>query len=395
MIRQVIRLLNDRVFGRIGLILALVLLPGLGGKGMSEAAAEGCFEASFGEASAQVVEALLEDGVPKYWLTARSPDGAILQVVGGWARLEEGVLARPSDRFALESVLKVLVAGEIVQQIAEGRLSDGSLNAIDPEYEFPSEGLRVGHLLGHRGGVPNLLRMVEYRETLNGEPFRRWEADDILGRLAAVRDRWGELGKFGYSNENYLLLALFLEAVAGRDWEDVLRLGIHQQIGLSTTRYGRENPAVAEEFADGYRFGAEPYRIEYGTHWFNATGMNASWAHAGGDASTTLDDLQRIADWVLTTVNERAWNTREAELAGGWVEISAGVEYGAGRMRWDGRWIGHSGDVPGYSTVVLVDPETQWTVALACNLSNTPQKENPAEKAGLNLLRALAGEVKP
>ncbi|MBE2318078.1 beta-lactamase family protein [Solirubrobacter sp. CPCC 204708] len=257
---------------------------------------------------------------------------------------------RPDDRFRVGSVTKTFVSTTILQLEAEGRLS-----LDDPAERYvPGVGaIPLRALLNHTSGLNN---HSEDPQVFEGWPLRRWEPRQLVDIGLAMPRKAG----FAYSNTNYVILGLVVEAVTRRPLERELERRIIKPLKLRYTSYD-EGPRV-RGVVRGTAAGED------------VTVQDTSWAGAAGSLVSTGRDLARFygsLDRLLTRKQLKA--------------MRGTGEYGLGLFSVQtpcGRAWGHNGAVPGYLTHAF----TRGDRTVVVLVDEQPTDERPAVR---RLTRAL------
>lgn len=162
----------------------------------------------------------------------------------GWADRERRIRFAPDTVAQIGSVTKTFTAAAIAALAAEGRLDlDATVGDYLPTASEPGRSRRLRDLLTHSSGLLDAC----------GDDFERLSGGDVLGDCLA-RPLAHTPGEPHYSNLGYTVLAMVVEAVSGRDWEDHLRATIWEPLGMDDTGFrfaGRDQ----SRFARGYREG--------------------------------------------------------------------------------------------------------------------------------------------
>lgn len=174
----------------------------------------------------------------------------VLDAASGKADVAKGADNRTSTKFKLMSVSKALTAVAVLRLIQDGKL--GLEDPVAKHLEgWPAAwgGVTVHHLLEHTSGVPNL----------DGD----WAAacrDGGARGLAVWRTAAARLGtralvapvgtRAAYSNFNFVLAALVVEAVAKRPFEDAFRKLVLEPAGMKDTCLddGSRRPGLAQGY---------------------------------------------------------------------------------------------------------------------------------------------------
>ncbi|MGW0162460.1 serine hydrolase domain-containing protein [Mycobacterium sp. NPDC003323] len=166
---------------------------------------------------------------------------------------------------------------------------------------------------------------------------------------------------YQYSNTNTVLLALVVETVTGLPFGEYLQRFIFAPTGLWRTSYPVDG-ALPAPFAHGY-ISPPGGGVQDATFW------NPSWADAAGKIVSTTADLRTWAKSMGTGALLQP-GTQARRLADPTM-AAPGAAYGFAIFDSHG-WIGHNGDIPGYTTVLVYLPARDATLAVSVN-SDVPE----------------------
>jgi D-alanyl-D-alanine carboxypeptidase len=281
----------------------------------------------------------------------------------------------PAAPFYIASVTKGFVAAIVAQLAAEGVLDlDDPLSRWLPDWPT-GDRISVRQLLNHTGGVPSLfnndVRHI-WQPILLADLQRVWTP---LESLSYIRDEplLFEPGTgYHYSNANYILAGLVIEAATGRPLAEEIRTRLTEPLGLTET------------YLDS-GFGPTPERIPHlfydladnGTYidvrGFPRTAVVSLYWAAGGMLSTPADLLTWAgALYGGTRVLPREWRNQLTDLGTlGYGFANFGLcpcaSDGAGGVTYAGR--GHDGDFPGFRTFLGYWADVDVAIVLYVNQS--------------------------
>lgn len=183
---------------------------------------------------------------------------------------------------------------------------------------------------------------------------------------------------FRYSNTNTVLLALVVEKVSGLPFGEYLQRHVFTPAGLTDTSYP-PNGMLPEPYTHGY--------VEApGGEVLDATLWNPSWADAAGRIVSTTADLRvwgkSVGTGALLKPETHALRLSNPSPA------APGADYAFAIFATHG-WIGHNGDIPGYTTVLVYLPEKDATLAVSVN------SDVPEEHAAGQIAKAVTAVVTP
>jgi len=167
---------------------------------------------------------------------------------------------------------------------------------------------------------------------------------------------------YEYSNTNAVLLGLVVERVSGQSLADYFEQHIFTPLGLAQTIYP-PNGLMPDPFAHGYTSPDDD--VVDSTYW------NPSWADAAGRIVSDLHDMKIWASALGRGTLLRP-ETQAQRIPG--QDGDPGLTYGFAIFDSHG-WIGHNGDIPGYSTVSVYLPEQDASLVVFAN-SDVPENIN-------------------
>src|SRR4051794_5696776 len=133
----------------------------------------------------------------------------------GVADLRSGRPMRPEDRFRVGSQTKPLVATVVLQLVDEGRLSlSDTVEHWLPGILPYGDHITVRQLLNHTSGVPEYA-LVPKRDLYRGIRFRSWTPRELVALVADKPQMFPAGSAWSYSNTNYVLAGLIVEAARG------------------------------------------------------------------------------------------------------------------------------------------------------------------------------------
>lgn len=184
--------------------------------------------------------------------------------------------------------------------------------------------------------------------------------------------------KFEYSNTNTVLLGMVVQRVTGQSLADYVRQHVIAPLGLWQT-FWPTNGAMPEPFTHGYLGLPDGGGVVDSTFW------NPSWGDAAGAIISDLADMRVWAAAVGRGTLLRP-ETQAQRIAGD--AAYPGVTYAFAIFDTHG-WIGHNGDIPGYTTVSVYLPEQDATLVVFTN------SDVPAEHAAGQIATVVTSIATP
>ena len=294
------------------------------------------------------LDALVAAGAPGAILLTRNGSHTRI-ITAGLADVAHQRPMRPGDHFKVASVTKSFTASVVLQLAAQGKLSLGDSVERRLPGLVPNGGkITVRQLLNHTSGLFDFeLDRQLLKPYYAGELDHYWSMRQLLKRAVTHKPLFAPGARHSYSNTNYVVLGLIVEAVTGRSIGAELRGQIFRPLQLDLTTYPTTSPA-----AGGTRM-PTPYAHGYtvfGEAGFDITGISASFFPASGGIISTVGD---VADFYRALLSGRLLRPDLLKAMKTMVPArDAGANgYGLGLMRWPtacGPGWGHDGGLPGY-----------------------------------------------
>lgn len=311
----------------------------------------------------------VDDAVPGMALAVVLEDEIVLARGFGVADLATETPVRPDTLFEIGSTTKAFTAALVGMLADDGKLTwDDPVSVHLPYFELKVDSRKRGavatlrDLLSHRAGFR---RMGVLFVSGGASP------EEIL-RAAARAEPVGLFRReFYYNNVLYLAAGTASAAVAGIEWEALLRDRLLEPLGMSDTTV---SPAAVDDprHATGYIWDFdEEANVELDRLPLDSV------APCGAMHSHVRD----MAKWLRMLLARGEHDGRrliaESTLAETWtpqVLVEEGVGYGLGWFvrRWDGEtWLEHGGNTNGFSAQVGLLPELGAGFVLLTNADQT------------------------
>ena len=289
---------------------------------------------------------------------------AILAPEGDWfgasgvSDLANDTLLQPDDRFEAGSITKTFVATTILQLAEAGQLSlddtltDWLSTAVTDLIPNAST-ITIEQILNHTSGIADYFDILGAQAMLNPTLFlQEWEAEQLLGFLDGVDALFDPGTSWEYSNSNYILAGLVIEAVTGNSYGQEIRDRIIAPLELDNTFVFGE-----EDIPGGY----------IKSYWdFNGDGAlddlsisNLSWAGSAGSVISNTEDLADFFDALLVDGELLQPETLEQMLETIPVDSPNYDSYGLGIGTLESRnrfWYVHRGQTLGFRSNLWYSP---------------------------------------
>jgi D-alanyl-D-alanine carboxypeptidase len=315
----------------------------------------------------RIVRSLVAAGAPGAVVFVRTPKG-IRSAAAGLASLQPRVAMHVNDRYRIASVTKTFVATVALQLAAEGKLSlDDSVERWLPRMVPNGASITLRELLNHTSGLFDYDSDQNWISARIADPAREWSPQDLVAIAASHPPLFSPGMDWSYSNTNYILLGLVVEAVTGEDLAQELQNRIFEPLALGSTSYPT-GTAIPSPFAHGYLVGRPPLPVPAGTLIDVSTILSPSAWGAGQLVSNARDLVTFFAALLKGRLLSVSFL---AQMKAG---SPASLDYGLGlRNRFTpcGKAFGHDGDIPGYRNVVWATAKGKRVASIMVNIDET------------------------
>jgi CubicO group peptidase (beta-lactamase class C family) len=310
----------------------------------------------------QRAEQLIEaHGIPGLAVALTDREGLLAVRTYGFGDVAARSPVRPETLFEIGSIGKSVTAFALMQLVEEGRVDlDAPVTELLSWFEVRSAfaPITVHHLLNHTASI------IEGSDISSDSRFDVWALRDTEATAPP-----GE--RFGYSNVGYKALGFALEEVEGRPYADLIRDRVFAPCGMTSSEPVITN-AMRGRLATPYTPHPDDRPVR------DDAVLSASWletATGDGCQACTVEDLAAFLRMILNrgrgdagrVVGEASF---QRMTVGGAVLDDGGARYGYGlRTRTvDGRtFLGHGGDMVGFSSSMHCEPATGLGAAVLTN----------------------------
>lgn len=257
------------------------------------------------------------------------------------------------DGLRVGSISKVFTATMVMQLVDEGRVDlDEPVGSYLPDIAVGHD-VSVRQLLGHRSGLPNYTDTEGFQVVVIDNPDRQPAPSDLLTLVEGNVD-FDPGERFAYSNTNYIIAGLVIEALDEQSLAESLSARIVEPLGLENTQFadgsGSGVAAGYTALVPGSSSASRNYTsIAYG-----------SWA-AGG-LITTIGELEVFLDALF--FGELVSPEARDEMVG---DVEQGADYGLGIHAGPDFGVGHGGSIIGFNSIAEVDLDTGEMVLVVVN----------------------------
>jgi len=297
-----------------------------------------------------------------------------------------------NDRFGVGSITKTFVATVILQLVEEGKLD---LDKTPQDYldlkiirEVPNtDTATLRHLLNHQSGIPTWEFQKDWIRKGRGDQMKLgyvWGKAETLeyctGDILPATNQPGQ--RYSYSNTNYTILGLIIEAVTGNKAAAEIRSRLLEPLGLKNT-FLESFEDIPGGYVHHYHYATPDFQEVAGVHrgfsevrpyLVESTAGNLSPEWTAGGIVTSASDLVRWAQALrdgemLTPEMHREALTYYAphEPRGGRRRYMQGISR-TERFYKDYTALGHGGGTLGFSAGMYWLEDTDIVIVLLTNV---------------------------
>ncbi|WP_328993971.1 beta-lactamase family protein [Kribbella sp. NBC_01245] len=316
----------------------------------------------------EVLDSLVAAGAAGVLMHYRDDHGT-WRGASGVAELGTAKPVDPAGSFRIGSVTKTFTATVVLQLAGEGMLSlDDKLDRWLPGVVPAGDGITLRQLLNHTSGLYNYTADLPDAAGIVRERFVHWDPSRAVG-MATERGPSFEPGATrSYSNTNYILLGLVIEAATGRTYDTEVHDRILSPLDLQQTFVPGDDVTLPEPHAHGY-LAVDGVLVDMAE-------FNPSQAWAAGEIVSTAADLNRFYAALLTGELLRPEELRALQTTVPTDEAFHLGGLGISRLNLPNLVVwGHSGGIFGYRTWSYhsADATRQATVSLSTTDAAAPE----------------------
>ncbi len=165
-----------------------------------------------------------------------------------------------SSMFQLASVSKVITATAVLMLYERAQL-DLEKEMKDYFSDFPYKGVTIKQLLNHRSGLPNYIYALNEEIGILNYKLNNKEMYDFLLTKRPKAYLRPNL-RFNYCNTNYALLALLVEKVSGKPFNEFLRDELFLPLGMKNTKTIKDLELEKDNIAKPYDLKWKPVELD-------------------------------------------------------------------------------------------------------------------------------------
>lgn len=333
-------------------------------------------------------------GIPGISVAIGKGDSIAWVGTAGYSDLIEKHHVKTNDKFGIGSITKTFVAVVCLQLVEEGKLD---LDKVPTDYldleivrAVPNtNSATLRELLNHQSGIPtwefqpNWIRKGRGKEMYLDHIWSKTETLDYISQDNFPPDFQPGV-RYSYSNTNYTILGLVIEAVTGNDIMTEIRKRIFQPLHIKNT-FLESFEKIPGGYVHNYHYATPQFRKTAGVHEdfpeirsylveSTAANLSPEWA-AGGMVSTASDLVRwaqalRIGELLEPSMQKEFFKYYPPEETN-----DSPMKYMQGIFRLEdfsnGKdIIGHSGGTLGFSAMMFWVEDTDIVIVSLANVGS-------------------------
>ncbi|MDX2174312.1 MAG: serine hydrolase domain-containing protein [Bacteroidota bacterium] len=178
----------------------------------------------------------------------------------GICNKETNCILSDSSMFQLASVSKVITATSVLMLYERERLD------INKEFkfyfkDFPYDGITIKELLNHRSGLPNY---IYFLNSEIAQPNYKMSNEEMYNYLVQKNPKayLKPNTRFNYCNTNYALLALLVEKISGKKFNEFLKEELFKPLGMKHTATIKDIDLNASNITKPYNLKWKPIEFD-------------------------------------------------------------------------------------------------------------------------------------
>lgn len=252
------------------LILSILLIASLSScsKYMQDSTTTACgFTSTIGNSYSKkdslekMIAQYAKQGIPGLSMAIYTPISGYWGISAGFAKIETKTPMQICHLQYLQSVSKTYLATAILKLQEEGKIDlDAPITKYLPEKYIQcinnASSMHVRNLLNHTSGMPDYLESPVYITYVLQHPDHYFTSEEFLSYIKNQKQQFATGSRFEYSNSNYHVLALMVDAISGSH-DDLIKQKILAPLELRNTFYRNIKgiPSLVNSYMDRFSNG--------------------------------------------------------------------------------------------------------------------------------------------
>ena len=149
--------------------------------------------------------------------------------------------------------------------------------------------ITLGQCMKHETGIQDIIEIDAFYLAVLNEPNKKWKPEELLEFVYDEDALFTEGDTAIYTNTNFILVAMVLEAQSGKNHADLLKQYIIQPLGMTNTYY-QPHDELPNDVAQGY------YDLYNNNTILNVSNLVTGSGNGYGGIYSNLFDLQKFGE---------------------------------------------------------------------------------------------------
>ncbi len=319
-----------------------------------------------------LLDDMTADGVTGVLMSVYKPSSGIWVGASGMADLNNAVAMQSCNITRVGSTVKMYTAVTVLKLQEEGKLDLDDkiadyLHGDVIEKIENADKATIRQLLQHSSGIYNYIQSLIFQTASTNDLIREWQPEDLL-QYACNKGAYFQPGEdVAYSNTNYILLGMLIEAVEGKPFYKVFEEKLFDPLGLTLTQFAAGDPVpdgIVRGYIDLYSnlqllestyFSGWDYYTADGGLISNPYDMSVFFRSLMNGQIINSNSLGQMLDWIAPKEPDSEFYPIQYGLGIFAIETPQGTAYM------------HSGDAIGYYANMIYFPDDSTTIVYAVN----------------------------
>jgi D-alanyl-D-alanine carboxypeptidase len=314
--------------------------------------------------------------LPGISVTVFLPGDRVWSGAAGLSHIYDMTPMDTSHLFEMASVTKMYTATIIFQLMEEGLLSlDDTVGQYLPPMNYIPSGTTIRNMLKHRSGLYSYTNNSAIVNEWFGDPDSIWPHLQMINTYVNSPPLFSQGASWSYSNTNFFLLGMIIEAITGNTFAEELKNRILIPYGLSHIVFPPDDSIPATNTPGWTNFTTS------GVYDTDASAIlndcSRSMAYTAGAIIAKPADACKFTKllWTGNILSDSSLNIMKQctnlPLSTSYVN---GYGYGAQRfLFWGKTYYGHNGDISGFTEMTFYGTTDSVGVIISINRNSAPR----------------------
>lgn len=320
----------------------------------------------------KLLDEITYSGAPGIMMSVYNPEAGMWLGASGKADLSNNINMKPCNLTRMGSTVKTFTAAAILLLKEEGKLQlDDPITTYLSHHVLQSienaNRATVRQLLQHSSGIYNYIQSLQFQTASLNDLIKEWKPEELLQYARNRKAYFSPGADVKYSNTNYILLGMIIEAVEKKPFYEVFEEKLFIPHGLTSTRFAATAP-VPDGIVRGYVDFYSKFNVIDATYY-------SGWDYYTADGGLISNPYDLNIFMTKLMLGEIISKESLAEMTACQTPSQQDPEfykihYGLGIFKMEtpfGPAFFHSGDAVGYYANMVFFPDQNTTVAWAAN----------------------------